>query len=109
MKARIPLNNSLKRGIEREIRKEQNEATRRMIKVFLVTLNTNFNFGKKRLEKVMDDFYKLLLEGRKDEIFWEHIDRVLIDNLKLKLEREMLDVSGNFSVRDSNVSDIFKC
>lgn len=109
MKARVPLNNSLKREIEREIKREQNAATRRLTKLFLTTLNTNFNFGKKRLERAMNGFYQLLLEERKDEIFWEHIDRLLIDNLKLNFEREILDVSGTFNNGNSNVSNIIKC
>ena len=74
------------RKIEAEKRYEMAE---RCLKIFIYVLNRDFHFGKKRA----NDFYKacgeLLASAGEDEVFWEHVDRVVIDYLKItEFERD---------------------
>lgn len=60
-----------------EMREQQKEHTRRSIKIFCVALHQTFGFGKDRLAKVLTEIDKLSKQRDDDEIFWNHIDRLL--------------------------------
>lgn len=60
-----------------EMREQQKEHTRRSIKIFCVALHQTFGFGKDRLAKVLSEIDKLSKQRDDDEIFWNHIDRLL--------------------------------
>lgn len=99
MKARTPYFRTAKekRMIRDEImveyRKIEAEELRKMaqrcLKIFLFVLNRDYNFGKKRA----NDFYRscgeLIARSYEDEVFWEHVDRVVIDYLGItEFERD---------------------
>ena len=101
MRARIPiLSEKDKKKIvaeaERELEKKWKqredelsvELTRRIIKVFIYVMNERYSFGKKRLLQLIGDFTEKLEQTKTDEVFWEHIDKVVIDYLKIPLERD---------------------
>ena len=101
MKARVPIlseNNKKKivaeaeRELEKRWKKREDELsvelTRRIIKVFIYVMNEKYGFGKKRLLRLIGDFTKKLEETKTDEVFWEHIDKVVIDYLNIPLERD---------------------
>ena len=49
-------------------------------------LNRDFGFGSKRCLSVIGGISRLSAEHDQDEIFWEHLDRVVIDEMKLDLK-----------------------
>lgn len=92
MKARIPLTKEQKKIARQEIatildREEQNR-TRRMYKLICYALNRKFGFGAYRICQMIEEVGKLIQESEKDEIFWEHLDRVVIDEIGMNFERE---------------------
>lgn len=102
MKAHIPLKNKLAKRTqkdmlalaEQELNKKQFGFTRRLFKAFCYCLNRDFGFGKKRLEFLIDSVNKLMNEVLTDECFWEHLDRVVIDELGMDFEREEVNEDG---------------
>lgn len=102
MKARIPLKSKLDKRIqkdmialaEEELSKKQYGFTRRMFKAFCYCLNRDYGFGKQRLDFLIDSVNKLMDEVLTDDCFWEHLDKVVIDEMKLEFEREEVNEDG---------------
>lgn len=106
MKARIPV--KLKKEVMAEINrladreyqkvkdKEINDLTRRIFKTIVFALYKDFGFGRDRCVKALKSMTKIIEHSDTDEVFWEHIDRVVID--KLKLEFEKRDYTDNGKV-----------
>ena len=101
MKARIPKisGNDRKRmlsEVEIEVKKAWEKVeeektidiTRRVLKTIIYTLNTEYGYGIKRISRLFNSFTKMLEESNKDEVYWEHIDRVVINKLGLPFERD---------------------
>lgn len=97
MKARVPAlskneRNKAKAEIEKmadEILEQKYEqAMRRFMKISCHVLNEHYSFGKHRLSKFINEVGKLSAEADEDEIFWEHIDRIVIDALGLPFQRD---------------------
>ena len=64
------------------------DITRRVIKTIIYKLNTEYGYGIKRISRLFNSFTKMLEESNKDEVYWEHIDRVVVDKLGLPFERD---------------------
>ena len=85
MKSRIKLqdkiSNKQKADIRKycanEMRKQQKEYTRRMIKTFCVVMNKEFKFGAGRCLKALAKIEELSYQRDNDEVFWTHIDKAL--------------------------------
>ena len=101
MKARIPKisGNDRKRmlsEVEIEVKKAWEKVeeektidiTRRVLKTIIYTLNTEYGYGVKRISRLFNSVTKMLEESSKDEGYWEHIDRVVVDKLGLPFERD---------------------
>ena len=101
MKARIPKisGNDRKRmlsEVEIEVKKAWEKVeeektidiTRRVLKTIIYKLNTEYGYGIKRISRLFNSFTKMLEESNKDEVYWEHIDRVVVDKLGLPFERD---------------------
>lgn len=101
MKARVPrisvkekkkLKAEIKLEVDRiwkEVEQEkENDITRRVLKTIIYALNTEYGYGIKRISRLFNSFTKMLEESSKDEVYWEHIDRVVIDKLGLPFERD---------------------
>lgn len=100
MKAKIPitshLNKKQKEELEKYIRdsshticqKHARNFFRRYFKLFCVVLNQKYGFGAKRLSDILSELSVLIEEGEKDEVFWEHIDMLIIDKLGMDLLKE---------------------
>lgn len=98
MKARIPVN--IKREAKKEIlrlvnneyskvrNKENEDITRRIFKTMMFVLNQDFGFGHDRLNKALKEMTEVIKHSSEDEVFWEHLDRVVIDQLKLPFKRD---------------------
>jgi hypothetical protein len=106
LKARIPV--KLKREAMAEINrladreyqkvkdKEINDLTRRIFKTIVFALHKDFGFGRDRCAKALKSMTEIIKHSDTDEVFWEHIDRVVID--KLKLEFDKRDYTDNGKV-----------
>ena len=102
MKARIPLRNKFTKRTqkdmlalaEQELSRKQYGFTRRLFKAFCYCLNRDFGFGKQRLELLINSVNELMNEVLTDEAFWEHLDKVTIDELGIEFEREEVNEDG---------------
>ena len=54
----------------------------------MFVLNQNFGFGHDRLNKALKEMTEVIKHSSEDEVFWEHLDRVVIDQLKLPFKRD---------------------
>ena len=61
---------------------------RRYYKLVAVALNNKFGFGKKRILEVFDKISELSRQREKDEVFWAHMDKIVINQIGLKFDRE---------------------
>ena len=68
--------------------KENEDITRRIFKTMMFVLNQNFGFGHDRLNKALKEMTEVIKHSSEDEVFWEHLDRVVIDQLKLPFQRD---------------------
>ena len=97
MKARIPINRNQRRWIEagakEQVEVERHEMTRRVFKVFIYALNTEFGFGAKRCKRLVDAVNGIFTETDKDEL-WRRLDHHVIDYMKIPFEREKTDING---------------
>lgn len=99
MKARIPFTNAQQRRIRDEMRKEyrkvadeeRDDMARRIIKTMIYCLNQEFGFGVTRCARAFNAFTALIDKSAEDEVYWEHIDRVVIDQMKIPFERDYTD------------------
>lgn len=106
MKARIPpikrLNKHEKLKLaevaDKYVRARQGRIVHRVMKGFCYVLNREFGFGHDRLERLIDEVENLVNEHEVDELFWEHLDKVIIDELRLddRFISEKIDLEGNF-------------
>lgn len=91
MRAHIPLSGKLRKDalaeIKIEVAKEREKITeqivRRTLKLVLFELRNSYGFGLERLNRVIKGVEDLTAKANEDEIFWEHIDRELIDRVGL--------------------------
>lgn len=92
MKAHIPAAARLTRREKQVIceydKSVQNENFLRYVKLSIVALHEQFDFGHDRAADFLGTISRLADEAEKDEIFWEHVDKVVIEELKLQLPRE---------------------
>lgn len=106
MKARIPvklkkeamaeINRLADREYQKVKDKEINDLTRRIFKTIVFALHKDFGFGRGRCAKALRSMTEIVEHSDTDEVFWEHIDRAVID--KLKLEFEKRDYTDNGKV-----------
>ena len=95
MKARIPVSKEMRKSIEqetklvmqKEMERQREDFTRRLFKLMCYVLHEDFQFNK-RCGDVLSGITKLVEKSDTDEVFWEHIDRVVIDYLKLPFDRD---------------------
>lgn len=100
MRARIPIDKRTKKTIEQavevEIQKRQYAATQRIFKLFCYVLHNDYGFSR-RCYDVIGKVSDLIEEQDEDPIFWEHLDRAVIDRLGMPFDREKTDLDGNLT------------
>jgi bacterioferritin-associated ferredoxin len=106
LKARIPvklkkeamaeINRLADREYQKVKDKEIADATRRIFKTIVFALHKDFGFGRDRCAKALKSMTEIIEHSDTDEVFWKHIDRVVID--KLKLEFDKRDYTDNGKV-----------
>jgi len=67
--------------------KETERIVRKTLKICCVALNRQYGFGKDRLNKLLATYFSLV-ESENEDTFAYHLDKVVIDELGLKFERE---------------------
>ena len=94
MKARIPgrvtrrQEGVIREKVRDEYQRQGQEMSRRIFKLFCVSLNKEFGFGKWRLSRLLNEVSVLSNEKQHDEVFWSHIDKVLIEQIGIEFPRE---------------------
>ncbi len=93
MKARKQLDRETQKCIEQKIKeqleKEERKLVERTMKLALVAARQEFGFGAQRLLRLFLAIGEVAKERYKDpEVFYEHIDHVLIDEVGLPFDRE---------------------
>lgn len=110
MKARISARNGLTKKelnlVEEYARevctKRMYGMMRRIFKSFAYSLNRNYGFGKYRTMVVLDEAKKIMDEYPKNEIFWEQLDRVCIDEIGINFVRETTNKNGRIVFNDES-------
>lgn len=116
MKARIPVKlkkeamAEINRLADREYQKikdkEINDLTRRIFKTIVFALHKDFGFGRDRCAKALRSMTEIVEHSDTDEVFWEHIDRVVIDKLKLEFDkRDYTDNGKVINYEESNKNE----
>lgn len=71
-----------------QIEKEQFCYMRKLLKIMCVALNELYGFGGKRLAPLIQKISDVCEEYQHDEIYWHHVDRIVIDEMGLEFDRE---------------------
>ncbi len=61
--------------VAEEMRRQGGAYSRRMFKLFCYSLNNRYGFGKQRLSEVIGDVENMSVQHKKDEAFWQHLDK----------------------------------
>lgn len=89
MKVQVPrISKKQKDIIKNELRSQQNDLSRRLLKLFCCALHDEFEFGKDRCQRLIAKVNDLAAKHYDDEVFWYHIDRELIDYMGINFPRE---------------------
>ena len=91
---------------EETLSKKQFSFMRRIFKAFCYVLNRNYGFGEKRLYAAIREIEKVMDECITNEMFWEQLDRVVIDEIGVKFARETTDKDGKVVFTDGD-TEIF--
>ena len=98
MKARLPMNAKDKKRVKEQVdiyyRQEGKNFVRRAFKMLFVILHQEYGFSTKRLCNIMEKVSDFGGERKNDEVYWCRIDRLLIDELGLPLDRENYEEMG---------------
>lgn len=74
---------------EKYILKSNLDCIRRMHKLIALNLNKRYGFGRKRILDLFNDCGFGASEQQKyDEIFWHHVDKVVIEEIGILFEKE---------------------
>lgn len=92
MKARIPLPNKVQQQVKAEVAAEWQkiqqeksvEMAQRCLKIFLYVLCKHYGFGLKRLTKFYNLCGEFLKTADENDVFWEQVDRMIIDQYGFK-------------------------
>ena len=98
MKSHIPVSKTVRREINRltdeSLKYHKEGFMRRVLKVVYYCLNREYGFGKSRIRRLDELMWRTMQEAQEDEAFFEHIDRVVIDELGVELKRETISTDG---------------
>ena len=83
----------IRNEVEAEFQKQSKDMANRFFKLFCVALHREpkFRFGKYRLSRVLQVVNDMCVEAEKDEIFWYHVDRIVIEEIGLDFVKEDYD------------------
>lgn len=70
---------------------EANGLIRRCYKTIAVALHRKHGFGRTRIMQLMDEVSDISKLRSMDDVFWRHIDDIIINEIKLEFNREKYD------------------
>lgn len=96
MKAHISMTSAEKNRVQKDIKlmvkqqlfEEREQLMRKFFKLSVATLHNEYGFGQQRAFRYIEKVAELIKESDEDEIFWEHLDKLVIDRLGLPFERD---------------------
>lgn len=88
MRITVQQQKAIREQVEIEMVKQAEDRTRMLMKLMCYVFNREYGFGKQRLTKACTLVSNLCVDYEGDEAFWEHLDRVVIDELGMGFERE---------------------
>lgn len=102
MKARIPptknqrkiIMQETKRYAAEELKRQREGLTRRLFKTMLAGLHNEFGFGHERCLRAFKAFNEIIAHADDDEVYWEHIDQLVIDYLEIPFDRRDYTTNG---------------
>lgn len=80
----------IREDVGKELRKQTGDITRRLFKLFCLSLNEGYGFGKQRLMRVIDGVNERATGRETDEAFWKHVDDRM-EQLGMMFQRENYD------------------
>ncbi len=96
MRARIPPSNKQMKVLEdfakKKIKKQRLVMCRKIFKVIIYVLNVDYGFGKGRIDTIIEKALKILEEYETNELFYEDLDRHVIDRVGIDFERDYSDL-----------------
>lgn len=75
---------------------------RRIFKSIAYSLNRKYGFGKQRMMVVLNEAKGIMDEYPKNEIFWEQLDKVCIDEIGINFVRETTNKNGRIVFNDES-------
>ena len=85
----MKLSKEVEKEVKRLYSKLEAEQFRRWLKLIGLTLHSKrFRFGRDRIAEVYKELTEFSKQRDNDEIFWKHVDDVIIGELKIPFERE---------------------
>lgn len=115
MNARIPpkmtckqkkaIHDEMVREYQKVAAEERDGMARRIIKTMIFCLNQEFGFGVGRCARAFRAFTEHMDTSKDDEVYWEHIDQVVIDRMKLPFERDYTDRGKVASMKRRRLND----
>lgn len=94
MKAHVPAvhtvqpnRHTVRAACAKELEAEKNDLMRRFVKLMVQSMD-EAGIGIEKIKETVLKFTDLADERDKDEIFWSHLDRNVIDELGFQFERE---------------------
>ena len=79
--------------VAKEMEKQRESSTRRLLKLVCISLHKEFGFGKDRLYRLGRMVNKLTAEHENDEVYWIHVDKAL-EQIGISFEPENYEVIG---------------
>ena len=67
---------------------------RRMLKLACIALHQRYGFGRERLFAFIEEMSELSSGRMDDPVYWQHIDKLLIDTLKMEGDTENYEEMG---------------
>lgn len=96
MKARVPVSKKVKEEMLKQAKmlvqdtmdEQKEQIVRRVLKLVCYVMHAHNGWGHKRCSRLVNQVDELVKEADEDSLFWEHLDRVVVDYLNLGFERE---------------------
>lgn len=81
-------------AIRRACQNEIKNHNRRMLKLACIALHEEYGFGRERLYKLVERIAEISNSRMDDPVYWQHIDKLLIDTLKMDWDAEDYEEMG---------------
>lgn len=81
-------------AIRRACRDEIKNHNRRMLKLACIALHRRYGFERERLFAFIEEMSELSTGRTDDPVYWQHIDKLLTETLKMEWDTENYEEMG---------------